>query len=178
MLGARAATWSSSYGVSAPTVTSSTMAPAPSDASRAARAVMLAVRPCTVIRRPPAAELLTCVSRSARAAGSRPWQAARSARAASTPTPTSPKAAPQGSTPPVCSGAPASGRVTVVGAKPRATCRSSPSTQANALTFVMVLPTSTVTTLGGAVRGAGGGDGSLIRGPPPRPVARPASATS
>ncbi len=80
-----------------PTVTSLTIAPAPSAASRAARAVMPYVSPWTVMRSPPAAELLTIDL--AASPTSSPDVARRSAIASSTPTPTSPVATLVGANP-------------------------------------------------------------------------------
>ena len=100
-----------------------TIAPAPSEASWAARAVMLMVRPWTVMRSPPAAELLTKVSG---VPTGRLSLAARSASAWSTPIPTSPWA-------------------TLVGAKPWPAWANPPSSlRLNPFSLVMVLPTSMV----------------------------------
>ncbi len=122
MLGAISRTSSTSSSSSGPAVTSLTMAPAPRDASRAAREVIETVSPCTVIRSPPAAEDETYVGSPAT---DTPASASRAAMAASTAWPTSPSP-------------------TDVGAKPCATCSSRSSTRRKPLTLVIVLPTSIV----------------------------------
>jgi len=94
-LGRAAAMRSRSWRRSLPAVWYSTTPPAPNAASRAAIAVIFAVRPCTVMRRPPAAELVARNSRGA----SGPREASTWARAAFTPTVTSPSSTEVAATP-------------------------------------------------------------------------------
>ncbi len=94
-LGRAAAILARSWRRSLPAVWYSTTPPAPSAASRAAIAVIFAVRPCTVIRRPPAAELVARNSRGS----SGPVDASIWPRAAFTPTVTSPSSTEVAATP-------------------------------------------------------------------------------